>query len=1205
MALADPLADLRKRLTGTDPLADLRVKVRDKVPLRPPVSFVGTGYRKRTAEEERRADEAARSGYGGRQPEIRLQPSLGQRTGRLLEQAGQTIQRGISLVTSGEAEPGLPGAVQVLAPIASGMLQGSGAVGRAVGEVVVTPRVRQLARSLGAPWSTTEGLGKLAQFSTETVLDLFNLVAVAPGLAKGVLGRALAQSRAGKAFEKAVQEELARSAHSEALRALRPASRGGTAREIGAEVIRPASMPAPTDIRRPTPADVPTTLSTTSSQGARPLSGQTRTSSRRPFEEMTLAEFVRVNGGLKPEGPLVGEIKRLAPKESGTTGLVNAKSGRTPTNMAELAAESGFPVESGNGGDLLAKLGEDLRGRTVLSFQSVSRIEKEAERKFRKAIDGVSPLDYALGEESGALRLGLIKDSSSRGEIVLLKPPRDLTPWGKWVGSPSKIFSLDQSAAQIQRRAEVLDVNLKREMQSFLHLRDEATRGLTNQQKLNVLQALDGQTLDGEQIFDIGSYLTKLTEEERQAYSRIRKEILDEIERRFRQRGQLSTGMTDYFPHVFRGRWKMTIQGQADETRFLETSGEALTAARKVLDGVPSANVTIRFEGFLFPEEAATLLSRKGYFRLISRIQKALGGKQVLDRDDIVRMTRGVAGIKQPKQRFFGHLEPRIADLQTFDHDLDRALDTYIVGAVKKLETDAFRAEATKLRESVNPDLHNLLGEVDDYINDVTGIPGATESALDDWLVRTFGTKDRPTRRWTGGIAGVIAKWKLGYNPVAAAVNLSQTVVNTYPALGLRWTYAGVRGAADHFLHGTGSKYAQLIDALGIRFYDSKAFGQELATVLGHDSPVQAMYLFNRAEETNRVIAAVGAYEQGLNELKLLPADAIEYAGNLVRRTQFSYSASDLPKLLRNPLARVLGQFRAFTIKELEFIHSLRGAEIPRFMIAAAATGALIVTPHVLVLNEIVKRSTGKDVLADLRQRFPRLVRGIPALFGADLSERIGIGADIEFAVDRPSRLLGPGVGTAIEGVSAATRYAESPSEDNAYALVRALAPTQFRYLLQAYEAAQRKAGARPGEVGKVLETAATEGGRLVGFRGRPLMDVGAQELGLKALGVRTVREGVLRDVIEQAKGREDEVARIRRNALDRAASLREQGRPYAQVIQEANQHLPSGSKLTSSDLERALAMRRRLLPNRVLRTLPRGVRPEFRERLQQFEQGR
>jgi hypothetical protein len=86
-------------------------------------------------------------------------------------------------------------------------------------------------------------------------------------------------------------------------------------------------------------------------------------SRKKPVEELSLSEFVRRNQGIKPDrdGDNAGEVRRLSKKESGTTGLVNQKRGRSAHDMTQLAIEAGYPVSS-NSAKFLNLVAADAAG---------------------------------------------------------------------------------------------------------------------------------------------------------------------------------------------------------------------------------------------------------------------------------------------------------------------------------------------------------------------------------------------------------------------------------------------------------------------------------------------------------------------------------------------------------------------------------------------------------------------------------------------------------------------------------------------------------------------------------------------------------------------------------------------------------------------------------------------------------------------------
>jgi hypothetical protein len=71
-----------------------------------------------------------------------------------------------------------------------------------------------------------------------------------------------------------------------------------------------------------------------------------------------LEQFVRSQGGMRSDARLGGESKALSNRQSGTTGLINNKNGKTPQQLADAAWERGFIAEPDSG-----LLMEALQGR--------------------------------------------------------------------------------------------------------------------------------------------------------------------------------------------------------------------------------------------------------------------------------------------------------------------------------------------------------------------------------------------------------------------------------------------------------------------------------------------------------------------------------------------------------------------------------------------------------------------------------------------------------------------------------------------------------------------------------------------------------------------------------------------------------------------------------------------------------------------------
>src|SRR5262249_26172422 len=146
----------------------------------------------------------------------------------------------------------------------------------------------------------------------------------------------------------------------------------------------------------------------------------------------------------------------------------------------------------------------------------------------------------------------------------------------------------------------------------------------------------------------------------------------------------------------------------------------------------------------------------------------------------------------------------------------------------------------------------------------------------------------------------------------SALRNLSQGV-NTYAKLGEKYTAIGYTKlfspAAREELVREG--------ILNNGFIQDRAMSAAKRTMEKLDKGL--FVFFDTAEKINRGSAYLGAKAKALRMGKT-EAQAIEYAKQLVRDTQFSFGSVDTPVALRSDLAKTLGQFQSYTTKQLEFL---------------------------------------------------------------------------------------------------------------------------------------------------------------------------------------------------------------------------------------------------------------------------------------------
>lgn len=149
---------------------------------------------------------------------------------------------------------------------------------------------------------------------------------------------------------------------------------------------------------------------------------------------------------------------------------------------------------------------------------------------------------------------------------------------------------------------------------------------------------------------------------------------------------------------------------------------------------------------------------------------------------------------------------------------------------------------------------------------------------------------------------------KLGFNTRSALVNATQQL-NNIIEIGPKWTTIGALKALTPEGREIFAQSGHVQDIPGMYY------GQ-IAKGLGKVKDI-AMYLFNKMEYGNRIVAYLGARERALAKGKTVE-EANRYADEVVRKTQFLYGRVGMPKYMRTAVGRVGGQFTTFSVKQIE-----------------------------------------------------------------------------------------------------------------------------------------------------------------------------------------------------------------------------------------------------------------------------------------------
>lgn len=292
-------------------------------------------------------------------------------------------------------------------------------------------------------------------------------------------------------------------------------------------------------------------------------------------------------------------------------------------------------------------------------------------------------------------------------------------------------------------------------------------------------------------------------------------------------------------------------------------------------------------------------------------------------------------------------------------------------------------------------------------------------------------------------LRSLIFHWALGASPAAATLNLSQTILGTYPYLASKfgsdtraigamanasrklstfYTKGGIEAATDPDMKGLAEAVKQgLISETQANTLAATADGRVLLKGFGGNRAEKAFNTFSRmsqfffemTEQTNRRVAFRAAWDMALadpgnrhvaqmiNENKILyeslrlkgftqqEAGAFVTAKDAVESTQYVYAPYARPRFMQGPLMSTVFLFHSFTQNTLFYLWNNPGAAA-RSLIILGAAGGLMGLPGMEDMNGILRALAyhlfGKDF--DLQDQVRQFV--VDVMNGGGHVERPG-----------------------------------------------------------------------------------------------------------------------------------------------------------------------------------------------------------------------
>lgn len=268
--------------------------------------------------------------------------------------------------------------------------------------------------------------------------------------------------------------------------------------------------------------------------------------------------------------------------------------------------------------------------------------------------------------------------------------------------------------------------------------------------------------------------------------------------------------------------------------------------------------------------------------------------------------------------------------------DTWKALEAYVKRGTRKVYMDPVleKIEARTGHELATTDLEkSQFKYIQRYINNINMRPSETDESIDNLIKTIFTNKtvakiyggirkgslgilpevgQRPVASITRFMRQMTSRAMLGLNPGSALRNISQGM-NTYAVLGEKYTTIGY---ASLFKKGAMQELNEQ-GVLNASFIQDKVLSATGKILEKADKGLY--FFFETAEKINRGAAYFGAKSKALASGKT-EEQAIEYAKDIVRKTQFSFDSIDIPVGMGSDIVKTLLQFQTYTTKQAEFL---------------------------------------------------------------------------------------------------------------------------------------------------------------------------------------------------------------------------------------------------------------------------------------------
>jgi hypothetical protein len=388
----------------------------------------------------------------------------------------------------------------------------------------------------------------------------------------------------------------------------------------------------------------------------------------------------------------------------------------------------------------------------------------------------------------------------------------------------------------------------------------------------------------------------------------------------------------------------------------------------------------------------------------LTRIE--LGSYKVLDESGQVIAVRATRRLAQQAIVDLKHDDPKLAtqNLTVADEFLEPVDPTKPRKGILKGEAniiEAMRAYSRIMRKKMNFDPveahmerafredkgymiypRNVRATLRDQMKWARGYYGMGDELADKLISRKLGTKPMLYTRSVAKVRSAVGYFKLGYRAIGGLVNFYGGHTHTFTKTGMQ----NIIEATQFLKTPEGIRLITENEwALGLDFAHSSTSGK----LITKQNKLSPLYLFSWPEPQIRRVCLAANYlmckKEGMSEVA-----SLTMARRAVRFQAFTYNMASIPNILRNPTGKVIGQFKTYLSKEIEFLRTLSPREFGRYMTAQAILtgprGLVLMLKSLPILSALGLFEELEEWINQLRIGNVDVSSGVPGALGYDVS---------------------------------------------------------------------------------------------------------------------------------------------------------------------------------------------------------------------------